>query len=172
MEDIFLKISGTDAKYNITVQTGDKKGAGTHAHVNIILYGTDGIQTKECKLSNFLKGDFKRRKFESFSIKSEVHISEVRKIELWRDNNGSCTNWYLDWIEVTKCNKENSITTVFPALKWIKENYHYFFVNETTLPQNDPMKVSRKREMQVLQKEYQLDVKIPGLPAQVRSLLH
>ncbi|XP_076117178.1 allene oxide synthase-lipoxygenase protein-like isoform X2 [Mytilus galloprovincialis] len=164
------KSKGTDAKYNITVQTGDKKGAGTHAHVNIILYGTDGIQTKECKLSNFLKGDFKRGKFESFSIKSEVHISEVRKIELWRDNNGSCTNWYLDWIEVTKCNKENSITTVFPALKWIKENYHYFFVNETTLPQNDPMKVSRKREMQVLQKEYQLDVKIPGLPAQVKVL--
>ncbi|CAG2203987.1 ALOX5 [Mytilus edulis] len=32
------------------------------------------------------------------------------------------------------------------------------------------MKVSRRREMQVLQKEYQLDVKIPGLPAQVKVL--
>ncbi|XP_071127740.1 allene oxide synthase-lipoxygenase protein-like [Mytilus edulis] len=162
------KGKGTVTKYNITVQTGDKKGAGTHAHVYIILYGTDEIQTKEYKLSNFLKSDFKRGKFESFSIKSEVHISEVQKIELWRDNNGSSTNWYLDWIEVT--NKENSFTTVFPALKWIKENHHYFFVNETTLPQNDHMKESRRLEMQVLQKEYQLDVKISGLPAQVKVL--
>ncbi|CAC5367930.1 ALOX5 [Mytilus coruscus] len=159
---------GTDAKYKITVQTGDKKGDGTHAHVYIILYGKDETQTKECKLSNFLRNDFKRGSVENFSITSDVYISEVRKIELWRDNHGSCANWYLDWIEVN--NVGNSLTTTFPALKWIKENNHYFFINETSLPQNDPMKEARMLELQVLQKEYQLEVKIRGLPAQVKVL--
>lgn len=147
------------------MQTGDKKGDGTHAHVYIILYGKDETQTKECKLSNFFRIDFKRGSVENFSITSDVHISEVQKIELWRDNHGSCANWYLDWIEVS--NVGNSLTTIFPALKWIKENNRYFFINETSLPQNDPMKEARMLELQVLQKEYQLKVQIGGLPAQV-----
>ncbi|CAG2234156.1 ALOX5 [Mytilus edulis] len=107
-----------------------------------------------------------------FSIDSEVNMSEVQRIELRRDNCGLYSNWYLDWIEVT--NKKNSITFIFPAMKWIKANGRYFFNHHTCLPQDDLFLETRKLELQTMQAEYQLQVKtkpdMAGLPAQVKTL--
>ncbi|XP_052089710.1 allene oxide synthase-lipoxygenase protein-like isoform X2 [Mytilus californianus] len=155
------------ASYNITVKTGDQKGSGTDVNVYIILHGK-GFQTNECKLDNFFKNDFERGEIDKFSIDSEVNISEVQRIELRRDNCGLYSNWYLDWIEVT--NKKNSITFIFPAMKWIKANGRYFFNHHTCLPQDDLFLETRKLELQAIQAEYQLQVKIHGLPAQVKKL--
>ncbi|CAC5374180.1 ALOX5 [Mytilus coruscus] len=158
------------ASYNITVKTGDQKGSGTDVNVYIILHGK-GVQTNECKLDNFFKNDFERGEIDKFSIDSEINISEVQRVELRRDNYGLYSNWYLDWIEVT--NKKNSITFIFPAMKWIKANGRYFFNHHTCLPQDDLFLETRKLELKAIQAEYQLQVHIPemaGLPAQVKTL--
>ena len=155
--------------YKITVKTGDKKGAGTDANVYIILHGK-GTQTNKYTLDTFFKNDFERGNIDNYSVDSEVNIPEVQRIELWRDAYGLFSNWYLDWIEVT--NLATNITSIFPAMKWIKENQRYFFNHiNTCLPQNDPFKEERMFELQSMQRDYQIQVKVPGLPAQVRIQL-
>ncbi|XP_071127123.1 allene oxide synthase-lipoxygenase protein-like isoform X1 [Mytilus edulis] len=154
--------------YKISVKTGDKKGAGTDANVYVILHGK-GTKTSEQNLDTFFKNDFERGSIDTYSVDSDINIPEVQRIELWRDNNGLLSNWYLDWIEVT--NVETGITSIFPAMKWIKEDNHYFFKHiDTCLPQDDPFKDMRMHELQTIQKDYQLQVKVPGLPAQVKEL--
>ncbi|CAC5359763.1 ALOX5 [Mytilus coruscus] len=154
--------------YKITVKTGDKKGAGTDANVYIILHGK-GIQTNKYALDTFFKNDFERDNIDNYSVDSENNIPEVQRIELWRDAYGLFSNWYLDWIEVT--NLATNITSIFPAMKWIKENQRYFFNHiDTCLPQDDPFKEMRMVELQNIQRDYQLQVKVPGLPAQVKEL--
>ncbi|XP_052089604.1 allene oxide synthase-lipoxygenase protein-like isoform X1 [Mytilus californianus] len=154
--------------YKITVKTGDKKGAGTDANVYLILHGK-GTQTNKQTLDTFFKNDFERGNIDNYSVDSEVNIPEVQRIELWRDAYGLFSNWYLDWIEVT--NLATNITSIFPAMKWIKENQRYFFNHiDTCLPQDDPFKEMRMVELQNIQRDYQLQVKVPGLPAQVKEL--
>ncbi|XP_063398550.1 polyunsaturated fatty acid 5-lipoxygenase-like [Mytilus trossulus] len=154
--------------YKISVKTGDKKGAGTDANVYIILHGK-GPQTSKYNLDTFFKNDFEEGSIDDYTVDSEVNIPEVQRIELWRDNYGLLSNWYLDWIEVT--NVESGITSIFPAMKWIKADYHYLFNHiDTCLPQDDPFKQKRALELQTIKKDYQLQVKVPGLPAQVKDL--
>ncbi|CAC5367932.1 ALOX5 [Mytilus coruscus] len=140
---------GTLASYEISVKTGDQIGDGTDANVYIILHG-NGTKTNEQSLDKCFKNDFKRGNIDRYFVNSEVNILEVQRIELWRDNCGLLTN----------CNEMDK-----------KENHRYFFNNiDTYLPQNDPFKEMRISDLQTIQKEYQLQVKIPGLPAQVRKL--
>ncbi|XP_071128944.1 polyunsaturated fatty acid 5-lipoxygenase-like [Mytilus edulis] len=154
--------------YKISVKTGDKKGAGTDANVYIILYGK-GPQTSKYNLDTFFKNDFEQGSIDDYTVDSDVNIPEVQRIELWRDNYGLFSNWYLDWIEVT--NVESGITSIFPAMKWIKADHHYIFNHiDTCLPQDDPFKQKRMLELQTIKKDYQLQVKVPGLPAQVKDL--
>ncbi|VDI58658.1 Hypothetical predicted protein [Mytilus galloprovincialis] len=153
---------------SLAVKTGDKKGAGTDANVYIILHGK-GPQTSKYNLDTFFKNDFEQGSIDDYTVDSDVNIPEVQRIELWRDNYGLFSNWYLDWIEVT--NVESGITSIFPAMKWIKADHHYIFNHiDTCLPQDDPFKQKRMLELQTIKKDYQLQVKIPGLPAQVKDL--
>lgn len=48
----------TDYKYNVTLFTGDKPGAGTDANVCVTLFGEMGDSGE-----NFLKKAFKRNRF-------------------------------------------------------------------------------------------------------------
>ncbi|XP_052075776.1 allene oxide synthase-lipoxygenase protein-like [Mytilus californianus] len=154
--------------YKISVKTGDRKGAGTDANVCIILHGK-GTQTSKYNLDHFFKNDFERGSVDNYSVDSDVNIPEVQRIELWRDNNGLLSSWYLDWIEVT--NVATNITSIFPAMKWIKADNHYLFKHiDTCLPQDDPFKQKRMLELQTIRKDYQLQVKSPGLPAQIKEL--
>lgn len=93
-------------------------------------------------------------------------MSDVHTVELRRDNCCFFSHWYLDWIEIT--NKKSNITYIFPAMQWIKAKCHYFIKHHTCLPQDDSFLETRKLELQTIKTEYQLEVKIPGLPAQVR----
>ena len=55
-------------------------------------------------------------------------------------------------------------------MKWIKENQRYFFNHiDTCLPQDDTFKEMRILELQNIQRDYQIQVKVPGLPAQVST---
>lgn len=157
------------SSYKISVKTGDKKGAGTDANVYIILHGT-GTKTDSYNLDTFFKNDFEAGNIDDYSITSAISIPEVQRIELWRDSWGLFSNWYLEWIEVTSLSSK--ITSIFPVMKWIKEDHRYFFKHiDTCLPQDEPFKDQRMMELMTIQKEYQLEVKVPGLPAQVNACI-
>ncbi|CAC5379791.1 ALOX5 [Mytilus coruscus] len=154
--------------YTISVKTGDQKGAGIDANVYIILHGK-GLQTTKVNLDTFFKNNFDRGSIDNYSVDFDVDIPEVKRIELWHDTEGVFSNWYLDWIEVT--NVESDITSLFTVMKWIKADVHYFFNNiDTCLPQDDPFQKMRLVELETMKEEYQLQVKVPGLPAQVKEL--
>jgi len=157
------------SSYKISVKTGDKKGAGTDANVYIILHGK-GTKTDSCNLDTFFKNDFEAGNIDDYSVTSAINIPEVQRIELWRDNHDSSSNWYLEWIEVR--NPSSQMTTIFPVMKWIKAGKHYFFNHiDTCLPQDEQFKEQRKMELITMQNQYQLEVKIPGLSAQVNACI-
>ena len=154
-------------KYPSKLKT--KKGAGTDANVYIISHGT-GTNTDSYNLDTFFKNDFEAGNIDDYSVTSAISTPEVQRIELWRDSGGLFSNWYLEWIEVTSLSSK--ITSIFPVMKWIKEDYRYFFKHiDTCLPQDEPFKDQRMMELMTMQKEYQLEVKVPGLPAQVNACI-
>jgi len=155
------------SSYKISVKTGDKIGDGTDAKVSIRLHGQE-TRTDTYDLNNFFKNS--AGNIDDYSVTPEINIPEVQRIELWRDNWIWFSNWYLEWIEVT--NPSSEITTTFSVMKWIKAGKHYFFNHiDTCLPQDEQFKEQRMMELITMQNQYQLEVKIPGLPAQVNACI-
>lgn len=152
--------------YKILFKTGDKIGAGTNANVYVILRGPD-VNTEETNLRTHNENVFTRSSLHECLVQSEADIGMVKQIELWRDNAGWFSSWYIDWIEVI--NLETRRKSMFQVQKWIKEDIHYIFSdNHTCLPSNDDFQLQRQEEIKIMRKTYQLEVKVPGLPAQVR----
>ena len=149
------------------MKTGDNRGNSTSAHVSIRLQGPT-IKTNTHDLDNFFNNSHER--IGDYSVTSAINIPEIQGIELWRDNQVWCSDWYLEWIEVTPLS--SATTTKFPVLKWIKGGHHYFFQHiDACLPQYELFKEQRQVKLFTMQKEYQLEVKIPGLPAQVNACI-
>ncbi|XP_033743196.1 allene oxide synthase-lipoxygenase protein-like [Pecten maximus] len=154
------------AVYDISVKTGDKKKSGTDANVKICLYCDDGNKTDNYNLDKFFKNDFERGQKDSFSVKG-MSLTRVDYIELWRDTAGIMDDWFVDIVEVV-CSKQ---VFVFPFFRWIKPNYRYKIRHlDTSLPDNDPFKEQRRMEINNAREQYELEVKVPGFPAQVKSL--
>lgn len=149
------------------MKTGDKRGDVKDARVSIRLHGQE-TRTDTYDLDNFFKNSSGH--IDDYLVTSEINIPEIQRIELWRDNQWWYSNWYLEWIEVR--NPSSEITTKFPVMKWIKGGQHYFLKHiDTCLPQDEQFKEQRKVELINMQNEYQLEVKIPGLPAQVNACI-
>ncbi|OWF44209.1 arachidonate 5-lipoxygenase-like [Mizuhopecten yessoensis] len=155
-----------NAVYDISVKTGDKKNAGTDANVEICLHCDDGNKTDTYNLDKFFRNDFERGQIDSFTV-TGCRLNKVNYIELWRDTGGILDDWYVDVIEVV-CSKQ---IFVFPFFRWIKPNYHYKVRHlDTSLPADDPFKEQREMELKDARKQYELTVKAPGLPPQVKNL--
>lgn len=153
------------ANYRVDVKTGDVFGAGTDANVRIILHAK-GLQTENFLLDKAWKDDFERNSLDQFTVESKTNLPEVERIELWRDATGIFSSWFVDYIEVT--NLMTGITSMFPIMRWIRENKRYFINHiDTCLPQDEPFKDLRAIELKYIQQTYQLAVKLPGGPAQV-----
>ncbi|KAK6172844.1 hypothetical protein SNE40_016422 [Patella caerulea] len=155
----------------IYVATGDKKHAGTDANVAIILHGENGISTQEIILDNFFKNDFERGHLDVFRVcRSKLgSVGKVGKIELWRDNAGLGSDWYVDKIIVENAKTKEQF--VFPILRWIKAGFHYKIKHlDTSLPQCDRHSEQRKMELEDKKKLYQFESKLPGLPVQIKDL--
>ncbi|KAJ8318729.1 hypothetical protein KUTeg_003820 [Tegillarca granosa] len=84
-------------KYEITVVTGRKMGAGTTAHIGIKLHGDYG-KSKARHLTK--KGAFQRNCSDSFLIAHDINLGSILKISIWHDNYGLDPNWYLDHVVV------------------------------------------------------------------------
>ncbi|KAK6172842.1 hypothetical protein SNE40_016420 [Patella caerulea] len=157
----------------IYVATGDKKNAGTDANVAIILHDEAGNFTEKIVLDRFLRNDFERGHHDMFKVsrsKLGSLVGKVVKIELWRDDAGLASDWFVDRIVVEHISTKHQ--SVFPMLRWIKAGFHYKIKHfDTSLPQCDEHPEQREMELKDKKKLYQFAQKAPGMPIQVRLWL-
>ncbi|KAH9509994.1 hypothetical protein Btru_044799 [Bulinus truncatus] len=169
-----------ECDYIVDIKTGDSLGAGTNANVWIILYDENSNATPPIKLDQLLNNKFERGATDVFQIcKSDTSNlkkdGQVAKIELWRDDQGNSSDWYVDKIEVR--NKNTDSIYVFPVNRWVHANSHYKIKHlDTTLTQHehDDLKESRKQFIVEKRENYVLDQKFPkefpNGPVQVKEL--
>ncbi|KAK6172841.1 hypothetical protein SNE40_016419 [Patella caerulea] len=154
----------------IYVATGDKKNAGTDANVTIILHDEAGNFTEKIVLDKFLRNDFERGQNDMFKVsrsKLGSLVGKVVKIELWRDDAGLASDWFVDSIVVVHTSTKHQ--SVFPILRWIKARFRYKIKHfDTSLPQFDEYLEQREMELRDKKKLYKFAQKAPGMPIQVR----
>lgn len=80
--------------YEITVITGDKKGAGTDANVSITIHGKSGI-TEKIPLRSKSKNVFEKNQSDIFSVRAKC-VGPMTKIRIEHDNSGTAAGWYLE----------------------------------------------------------------------------
>ncbi|VDI31779.1 Hypothetical predicted protein, partial [Mytilus galloprovincialis] len=148
--------------YEILIKTGFRFEGWTRDDVFIRLYGRNDEITEK-NLRDLDRIAFTRGSTHTFTFETDVNIGDQARIALWRDGYWF-TCWYIDWIQITPAGGNASI---FPVQKWIKQKRKYFFNHiDTCLPQQDRYREMRQDELRIIQNEYQLEVKEPGLPAQ------
>ena len=153
--------------YLFYVRTGDRKNAGTDANIKVILYGDGGKKTDKIRLHNTFKNDFERGHLDTFTVKKQVKLRTIEKIELWRDSFGFGSDWYVDYITIRRKDRNEDFN--FPIFRWIDAKKHYVFrLNDTLLPQEDPEVEQRRRELKTKTENYITCQKVPGGPTQVR----
>ncbi|KAL4225451.1 Lipoxygenase y domain-containing protein 1 [Mactra antiquata] len=105
-------------KYEVTVYTGDKFGAGTNANVHIIIYGEHGDTGKRA-LTQSMRDLFERKQVDKFTLEA-VDLGKLTKLHVEHDNSGWRPKWYLDRIEIL--NQSTNELTVFPCEKWLDKD--------------------------------------------------
>ncbi|KAK3743619.1 hypothetical protein QZH41_017695 [Actinostola sp. cb2023] len=102
--------------YVIEVETGDKAGAGTDAHVFITLFGKNG-KTPKTQLINRNENTFERNRTDVFKIKI-TELGPLSKLIVEHDNFGFSAGWYLNKIIVYE--RENAEKKYyFPCYQWL-----------------------------------------------------
>ncbi|XP_076450682.1 LOW QUALITY PROTEIN: lipoxygenase homology domain-containing protein 1-like [Babylonia areolata] len=79
--------------YEVTVWTGDLKGAGTDANVFLQMYGEEG-KTEEVKLRN-KTDNFERAAVDKFKVEA-ASIGQLQKIRIGHDDAGRFAGWHLE----------------------------------------------------------------------------
>ncbi|XP_022808988.1 polycystic kidney disease protein 1-like 2 [Stylophora pistillata] len=89
-------------KYEFTVVTGVWRNAGTTANVFVKIFGTDGILESVNLTANAPPGRrlFARGNIDKFVFHLENSLGIVVKIELWHDNSGKNSCWFLDKVRL------------------------------------------------------------------------
>ena len=90
--------------YNISIITGDRRGAGTNANVSIEIFGCNGSSGIH-KLEN-AKDNFERNKRDEFQI-SCVDLGKISRIRIAHDGSGWGSGWFLDKIIIHSGDGDN-----------------------------------------------------------------
>ena len=150
-------------QHEITVVTGNRKGAGTDANIYMQMFDDQGNESKEFKLDNLFKDDFEKAKANVFKGPVLETFGRVDEIELWRDSFGSGDSWYCEIIIIK--DSRNNKTYLFPIERWVKADVHYIIQLYNTLPsQLDKTPQMRMDDMNEMKQMYQLHEKYPGFP--------
>ncbi|KAL3879854.1 hypothetical protein ACJMK2_032133 [Sinanodonta woodiana] len=156
-------------KYEIFVRTGDKLFSGTDANVFIVLHGENGKKSGITKLDCFFHNDLERGQLDQYAVEC-INLGKIYTIELWRDDAGLKSNWYVDYIKVV--DTASSVEYSFPILRWIKAGYHYRIAHlDTSLPADDPHVGQRLEGLRDKREAYVLRKGPYHLPAQVKLVL-
>ncbi|XP_077448719.1 polycystin-1-like protein 2 isoform X3 [Stigmatopora argus] len=89
------------AQYNylISVQTGQRKNAGTSANVTVTLIGSEG-QSDAQNLTDPTKNVFERGAVDMFLSATPYPLGELRNIKLLHDNSGGHPSWYINKVTI------------------------------------------------------------------------
>ncbi|KAI3380663.1 hypothetical protein SNEBB_002301 [Seison nebaliae] len=92
-------------KYDVMVETGKQRGAGTDSNVFICLFGQNG-DTGDRRLisSKTHKNKFEKGNIDHFMIEA-VDLEQLKSLRIGHDNTGNAAGWFLNRIDV-KCNRD------------------------------------------------------------------
>ena len=64
------------ADFEVTIKTGDVKGAGTDANINCVFIDEEGTRSREILLDCLLRNDFERGRIDTFDIAEVKNLSK------------------------------------------------------------------------------------------------
>jgi len=96
-------------RYQITVHTADRDGAGTDANVFIRLFGAIG-HTPEYRLDNPDRNDFEQGAIDAFTLSNATNIGALTAISLRHDNTELYASWQVAWVRVHDLGQGNDHT--------------------------------------------------------------
>ncbi|XP_056399217.1 lipoxygenase homology domain-containing protein 1 isoform X2 [Hyla sarda] len=113
-----LLVGGSEATgivYNVSVVTGDIRGAGTNSKVHVILHGSKGLKNSG---KIFLEGgEFERRKIDIFNIEIAALLSPLSRVTIGHDGRGVSSGWYCEKV-IVYC-PFTGIEQTFPCGRWL-----------------------------------------------------
>lgn len=155
-------ISKFSKDIEVTIKTGEVRGAGTNSNVYLVLIDEAGNRSPKHDLDCTWKDDFESGCVDTFTLKN-ISLGKITEIEIFRDGNGLYDHWFVEYVFV----KQKGITYEFPLHRWIQANRKYnFTMYDSILPQDDPYPDQRKQEMGEKRELYKFGVDT-GMPRQV-----
>ncbi|OXB52642.1 UNVERIFIED_CONTAM: hypothetical protein H355_013026, partial [Colinus virginianus] len=92
-----ILLNGTEATgivYNVSVVTGDVRGAGTNSKIHLILHGSKGLKNSG---KIFLEGGrFERGRTDLFDVEIAALLSPLSRVTVGHDNCGVSSGWYCE----------------------------------------------------------------------------
>ena len=161
-----------DADFKVTVKTGDLKGAGTDANVNIRLYDGTGLASRDKILDCRWRDDFESGATDVFYLRDDMkELARINRIEIWRDNSGIGSSWYCEWVKVSHLHQDVD-DSMFPVHRWIHERPVAIIEFDCVLPQHDRSRLpQREAELATKRKAYEHFEHAPMIPPHVRKLM-
>ncbi|XP_052094392.1 polycystic kidney disease protein 1-like 1 isoform X3 [Mytilus californianus] len=104
-------------KYEVTIETGFRKGAGTTAKISVILHGEEGMSETRELISDDDRPLFERNSRDQFILTLPDSIGKIWKVQLWHNNHGASPSWYLSRVIVKDLNSGS--TYYFISEKWL-----------------------------------------------------
>ncbi|XP_075441794.1 lipoxygenase homology domain-containing protein 1 isoform X2 [Ascaphus truei] len=116
-----ILVGGSEATgivYNVSIMTGDIRGAGTNSKIHIILHGSKGLKNSG---RIFLEGgEFERGRIDIFNIEIAALLSPLSRVTIGHDGRGVSSGWYCEKV-VVYC-PFTGIEQTFPCGKWLDED--------------------------------------------------
>eukprot|EP00051_Salpingoeca_urceolata_P019600 m.287983 g.287983 ORF g.287983 m.287983 type:complete len:4380 (-) comp19448_c1_seq3:277-13416(-) len=104
--------------YELLVETGSVKHAGTDAHIDVILHAADGSTSAPMRLKKSLtnKKPFKQGKTDKFVFENDT-LNDITAITVESDAHGFGAGWYLKQMTLSVKGRDESL--LFPYNAWI-----------------------------------------------------
>ena len=100
---VLLKCSVSSThRYDLTVSTGVWRNAGSTASIFVKIYGTEGTLGAVNLTENSPPGRkmFGRGSIDRFVFHLDKSLGNLIKIEIWHDNSGKNSSWFLDQVRI------------------------------------------------------------------------
>ncbi|XP_056146384.1 lipoxygenase homology domain-containing protein 1 [Lampris incognitus] len=133
--------------YTIQIKTSDIAGAGTDAHVWLIIFGENGdtgtLALKESNKSN----KFERKQIDTFRFPDILSLGELSKVRIWHDNSGLAPGWHLEYVDV----KDEILNTTyrFPCERWLAKNDDDGQIIREMACENDDLDLNEKTRYEI-----------------------
>nr|XP_015208901.1 PREDICTED: lipoxygenase homology domain-containing protein 1-like isoform X2 [Lepisosteus oculatus] len=106
-----------EAEFLVITFTGDVAGAGTNAHVHIVLFGNQGSSESIPLSATEEKWDpFEKGQVDTFKVKTRS-VGTLHKIEIGHDGRGLESGWFLEKVEIV--HPQSNLKLVFPCNRWL-----------------------------------------------------